>query len=127
MNYDFNHITTYSKNIKNIIKKNVDGIIIPNLKINDHIFLLLDKDESYVAMIYFTIKDNKCFINYVHTNMLYRRQNLSSQLVQRVIDFCNKGGIKYIEVVILPDSGSNYVFAKNNFSYIDENVMHYYY
>lgn len=105
-----------------IIKKNVREFSCPKLKKNEYIYLLMD-NICYVSMIYFSISKNECYINYIHTNPKYRRQGHSAFLINNVKQFCINNKIKTIKVTILPDCGSDHVFSKFDFAFVDEYSM----
>ena len=106
-----------------VLKKNVDNFIFPKYLKMGHYVMAIINDDIYVSMIYYTIANDKCQICYVHTSRNHRRQGHSITLVKCLLENCAQCGIKEINVGILPDCGSDKLFEKLGFSFVDNNVM----
>jgi len=109
--------TSYNK----LLKRELKEFVMPKLKSNDKIYLLMH-NNNYVSMVYFTQYLDSFYINYIHTNPKYRRQGHSLYLVQKVMIAARASNCKSIQVTILPDSGSDYVFLKLGFKYTSDNT-----
>ena len=99
-----------------LLKRELKEFIMPKLKYNDKIYLLM-LDNTYISMVYFTQNKSIYNINYIHTKQKYRHQGHSLFLIQEVIKNAQKNKCKNIQVTILPESGSDIVFSKLGFTY----------
>jgi N-acetylglutamate synthase-like GNAT family acetyltransferase len=105
------------------LKRNVDNFIFPKrLQKNHHIMAIMN-DNIYISMIYYSIIGDKCQICYIHTSQKHRRHGHSMTLVKKLLEICAQNEIKKIFVSILPDCGSDKLFEKLRFSFIDNNIM----